>query len=100
MNTMNVLDAMMASNVRQIVYSSTCATYGDQKRMPITESTPQRPVSPYGSSKLASERIIKELVYANTSFSSVILRYFNVIGSDPHGMHVVFCRGGVVELLC
>lgn len=52
--------------------------------MPITESTPQLPVSPYGYSKLMAERAIFDFIAANAEYSAVILRYFNVIGSDPY----------------
>jgi UDP-arabinose 4-epimerase len=86
-NTMHVLEAMRSTGVTRIVYSSTCATYGNPNKMPITENTPQKPVSPYGSSKLVAEQMIKETAASSSdgSFSAVILRYFNVIGSDPLG---------------
>ena len=61
-NTRHVLAGMRAGKVDRIVYSSTCATYGNPRRMPITESTVQHPMSPYGSSKLTSELMIKECV--------------------------------------
>lgn len=85
-NTMHLLYAMNLGNVRSLVYSSTCATYGNAKEQPITENTPQIPVSPYGQSKLTSERMIIEYNAANPDFDAVILRYFNVIGSDPDGI--------------
>jgi UDP-arabinose 4-epimerase len=84
-NTRHVLEAMQTAGVTQIVYSSTCATYGNPTLMPITESTPQNPVSPYGSAKLAAERMIQEYVASNAAVSAIILRYFNVIGADPKG---------------
>lgn len=84
-NTQHVLEGMRAGKVNRLVYSSTCATYGNPDQMPITENTPQRPVSPYGSTKLASEQMIKDFVGANKNFGAVILRYFNVIGADPLG---------------
>jgi UDP-arabinose 4-epimerase len=84
-NTRHVLEGMRAAGVHSIVYSSTCAVYGNPKTMPVTESTPQRPVSPYGSAKLTSEHMIREYTAANPKFAAIILRYFNVIGSDPHG---------------
>jgi UDP-arabinose 4-epimerase len=85
-NTMNLLYAMELGGVKRLVYSSTCATYGNTKEQPITERTPQAPVSPYGQSKLACEKMIIEYEEARTDFSAVILRYFNVIGSDPDGI--------------
>jgi UDP-arabinose 4-epimerase len=85
-NTGNVLEAMSRGGVSKIVYSSTCATYGNAEKMPITESTPQIPVNPYGRSKLLCEEMIKEYAAVNPSFDAVILRYFNVIGADPTGI--------------
>eukprot|EP00036_Acanthoecidae_sp_10tr_P014214 CAMPEP_0206287574 /NCGR_PEP_ID=MMETSP0106_2-20121207/1177_1 /ASSEMBLY_ACC=CAM_ASM_000206 /TAXON_ID=81532 /ORGANISM="Acanthoeca-like sp., Strain 10tr" /LENGTH=424 /DNA_ID=CAMNT_0053718113 /DNA_START=267 /DNA_END=1538 /DNA_ORIENTATION=- len=84
-NTRHVLEAMKASGVKRIVYSSTCATYGNPKTMPIRESTPQKPVSPYGSAKLIAEQMIKWYTYSDEEFGAIILRYFNVIGADPLG---------------
>lgn len=86
-NTANLINAMDGVGIRNIIFSSTCATYGNvpKEKMPITEETPQVPVSPYGSSKLMTERIIIDHVQAHASFSAVILRYFNVIGADPLG---------------
>ncbi len=57
-NTLTLLDAMLAARLRHIVFSSSCATYGTPARLPITEDTPQRPVNPYGESKLICERAI------------------------------------------
>ena len=57
-NTLQLLEVMREFRVSRLVYSSSCATYGNAERMPITESTPQRPVSPYGTSKLQAERLI------------------------------------------
>ena len=84
-NTANLINAMDGAGIRNLIFSSTCATYGNAEKMPITEQTPQIPVSPYGSSKLMTERIILDHVKARTHFSAVILRYFNVIGADPDG---------------
>lgn len=83
-NTMIVLEAMKRHGVKKLIYSSTCATYGEPDAMPITEETPQVPINPYGKAKKMSEDIIKD--YATTTDLAVtILRYFNVIGSDPSG---------------
>jgi UDP-glucose 4-epimerase len=57
-NTLNLLDAMLDHGVRRFVFSSTCATYGNPERVPISESHPQRPVNPYGESKLFIERML------------------------------------------
>ena len=65
-----------------IVFSSTCATYGTPKDVPITENTPQAPINPYGRSKFFIENIIKDLSYSS-GLQSVILRYFNAAGAMP-----------------
>ncbi|XP_019193877.1 PREDICTED: UDP-arabinose 4-epimerase 1-like [Ipomoea nil] len=83
-NTLMLVKAMAAHNVKTLIYSSTCATYGEPEKMPITESTPQAPINPYGKAKKMAEDII--LDFSKTSDMAVmILRYFNVIGSDPEG---------------
>ncbi|KAH9324046.1 hypothetical protein KI387_004224 [Taxus chinensis] len=83
-NTLTLLEAMVANNVNKLIYSSTCATYGEPETMPITEDTPQVPINPYGKAKKMAEEIIRD--YARSSDLGVtILRYFNVIGSDPEG---------------
>ncbi|KAK4484330.1 hypothetical protein RD792_006907 [Penstemon davidsonii] len=83
-NTLLIVKAMAAHNVKTLIYSSTCATYGEPDKMPITEETPQVPINPYGKAKKMSEDIIRD--FSKTSNMAVmILRYFNVIGSDPEG---------------
>lgn len=83
-NTLNLLDTMVARGVARIVFSSTCATYGDPQRIPIDESHPQAPVNPYGESKLFVERILHWYGKAY-DVRSVALRYFNASGADPDG---------------
>ncbi|GKB91976.1 UDP-arabinose 4-epimerase 1-like protein [Tanacetum coccineum] len=83
-NTLVVLEAMAAHNVNTLIYSSTCATYGEPEKMPITEETPQNPINPYGKAKKMSEDIIQDF-HKNSDIAVMILRYFNVIGSDPEG---------------
>src|SRR6266536_3122258 len=58
-NTLNLLDVMVDNDVRDIVFSSTCATYGDPVKVPMDESHPQNPINPYGESKLMVERILR-----------------------------------------
>lgn len=86
-NTLNILEAMEAHNVYNLVYSSTCATYGEPEKMPITEKTPQAPINPYGTAKLLSEKMISSFIQErkHLPYSAAILRYFNVIGADPKG---------------
>jgi len=70
--------------VRDVVFSSTCATYGEPQRVPIAEDHPQNPVNPYGESKLAVEKMMHW--YANAyDFRYAALRYFNAAGADPDG---------------
>ncbi|XP_039127514.1 LOW QUALITY PROTEIN: probable UDP-arabinose 4-epimerase 2 [Dioscorea cayenensis subsp. rotundata] len=83
-NTLIVLEAMAANNVKTLIYSSTCATYGEPEKMPITEKTPQHPINPYGKAKKMAEDIILDFS-KKSDMAVMILRYFNVIGSDPEG---------------
>ena len=84
-NTLTLLDTMLERGVKRIVFSSTCATYGDPVRIPIDESHPQAPVNPYGESKLFVERILHWYGRAY-GLRSVALRYFNASGADPDGV--------------
>jgi UDP-glucose-4-epimerase GalE len=83
-NTLGLLDAMRSAGVRDIVFSSTCATFGDPLRLPIDESHPQNPVNPYGESKLIVERILRWYGGAY-GVRWVVLRYFNAAGADADG---------------
>uniref|UniRef100_M4CME9 NAD(P)-binding domain-containing protein n=1 Tax=Brassica campestris TaxID=3711 RepID=M4CME9_BRACM len=83
-NTLVVLETMAAHGVKTLIYSSTCATYGEPEKMPITEETPQVPINPYGKAKKMAEDIILDFS-KNSNMAVMILRYFNVIGSDPEG---------------
>jgi UDP-glucose 4-epimerase len=78
---LNLLDAMMAADVKRLVFSSTCATFGPPERVPIDEETPQRPINPYGESKLAFEKILKwyDTIHG---LRFVSLRYFNAAGAS------------------
>jgi len=82
--TLNLLDAMLDAGVRDLVFSSTCATYGDPVRVPIDERHPQTPVNPYGESKLAIERVLHWYQRAYP-LRFAALRYFNAAGADPDG---------------
>ena len=79
--TLNLLDTMIKHNVKRIVFSSTCATYGEPTYTPIDEKHPQNPINPYGYSKLAVERIMDDYDKAY-GLKSIRLRYFNVAGAD------------------
>jgi UDP-arabinose 4-epimerase len=82
--TLNLLDAMREAGVATIVFSSTCATYGDPVRVPIDETHPQAPVNPYGESKLMVEKILRWYGSAY-GLKWIALRYFNAAGADPAG---------------
>jgi len=82
--TLTLLEAMRAAEVKNIVFSSTCATYGIPESIPITEEAPQKPINPYGSTKLMVETILRDFNQAY-QLKSVIFRYFNAAGADPLG---------------
>jgi UDP-glucose 4-epimerase len=82
--TVNLLRAMVESDVKTLVFSSTCATYGVPESTPITEEHPQRPINPYGAGKLMVERILHDAGQAH-GLRSVAFRYFNAAGADPSG---------------
>jgi UDP-glucose 4-epimerase len=83
--TLTLLEAMIAASVKNFVFSSTCATYGVAKSVPISEDHPQIPINPYGASKLMVERILSDF---NTAYDlkSVCFRYFNAAGAEPTGL--------------
>lgn len=80
-NTLQLLRVMRKFHCEKIVFSSTCATYGQPDRMPISEDMPQMPLNPYGRSKLMVEQILKDYDSAY-GIRHVILRYFNAAGAD------------------
>jgi UDP-arabinose 4-epimerase len=82
--TLSLLEAMRETRVDKIVFSSTCATYGIPEVVPIRETAPQLPVSPYGETKLAIERALHWYRQAY-GLRSMSLRYFNAAGADPEG---------------
>ena len=82
--TLTLLEAMRDHQVRSLVFSSTCATYGLPSRVPIPEDEPQQPINPYGASKLMVERILADFDVAH-GLKSIALRYFNAAGADPDG---------------
>jgi UDP-glucose 4-epimerase len=81
---LNLLEACAAAGIKNFVFSSTCATYGDQDGVLLTEETPQRPINAYGGSKLAIEAMVRDFGAAH-GMAHVIFRYFNVAGADPEG---------------
>jgi UDP-glucose-4-epimerase GalE len=83
-NTLNLLDQMADRKIRDFVFSSTCATYGEPSKVPISEDHPQRPINPYGESKLMVEKILHWYQGAY-GLRFAALRYFNAAGADPDG---------------
>ncbi|HVS28103.1 MAG TPA: UDP-glucose 4-epimerase GalE [Solirubrobacteraceae bacterium] len=83
--SLNLLEAMRAAGVGRLVFSSTCATYGQPDEVPIAETAPTRPTNPYGASKLAVDQMIGSFCAAH-GLGAISLRYFNVAGaSGPCG---------------
>jgi UDP-arabinose 4-epimerase len=82
--SLSLLKAMLDADCRKLVFSSTCAIYGEPKELPIVETAPRNPVNPYGASKLMVERILSDYARAY-SLESISLRYFNASGADPEG---------------
>ena len=82
--SLSLLEAMRETGVGEIVFSSSCATYGTPDTVPIRETAPQHPVNPYGETKLAIERALHWYGPAY-GIRSVSLRYFNAAGADPDG---------------
>lgn len=81
----NLLNQMLESNIKYFVFSSTAATFGEPVEETISETHPQKPINPYGMSKLMVEHILKDFEKAY-NLKSVILRYFNAAGADIEGM--------------
>lgn len=83
-NTLTLVKTMLEADVKNLVFSSTCATYGVPSQAPIPEDEPQNPINPYGMSKLMVERILQDINHAH-ELRSVCFRYFNAAGADPEG---------------
>lgn len=82
--TLSLLEALRDHGINQFIFSSTCATYGIPNQRTIKENHPQRPINPYGASKLMIERILQDFDTAH-QLRSISLRYFNAAGADPEG---------------
>lgn len=85
LGALNLLDSMRAYHIDRLIFSSTCATYGEAEKMPLKESDPQNPVSVYGKTKLAIEHMIQSYHKAY-DLRYVTLRYFNASGADESGL--------------
>lgn len=84
LGSLNLIEAAAAAGVDKFVFSSTCATYGDQDNVVLDETSQQRPINAYGASKRAVEDILTDFERAH-GMQHVIFRYFNVAGADPDG---------------
>lgn len=82
--TLSMLNACRQAGVNKLIFSSSCATYGVPDHLPITETTPQSPINPYGRTKLIGEQMTMDFSAAH-GMRHVILRYFNAAGADPDG---------------
>ena len=89
--TKTLLDAMRRHDIRQLVFSSTAATYGFHAEMPLVEESAQQPATPYGTTKLACESIIREYSRAY-GIGYALMRYFNASGADEDGEHGEYRR--------
>lgn len=83
--TLTLLEAARDHGIGRFIFSSTCATYGVPETVPIVEATPQRPINPYGASKLMVERMLEDFGAAH-GLGWIALRYFNAAGADPANM--------------
>jgi len=83
-DTICLLSEMVEAEIKNIVFSSSCAVYGEPEEIPITENHPKNPVNPYGWTKYMVEQVLNDFKYAY-GVESVSLRYFNAAGADPDG---------------
>jgi UDP-glucose-4-epimerase GalE len=83
--SIGLLDGLSRAGVTRLIFSSTCATYGEPQRVPIDETHPQQPINAYGETKLAVERALPHFETAY-GLRSIALRYFNAAGADPDGL--------------
>jgi UDP-glucose 4-epimerase len=91
-NSRTLIEAAVAGGVRQFIFSSTAAVYGNPAKVPVTEDAPLAPMSPYGRSKMMTEMMLRDAGAAH-DLRHVILRYFNVAGADPKGRTGQSTRG-------
>jgi UDP-glucose 4-epimerase len=83
-NTRALIESLITTGVRHMIFSSTAATYGIPESSPVREDMPTLPINPYGTSKLMTEMMLRDVAVAH-DFNYCALRYFNVAGADPKG---------------
>ena len=81
----SLVKVMRRHDVRDLVFSSSCTVYGEPDRVPITEDSPLRAMSPYGGTKLYIEQMLREVADAEPGWRTILLRYFNPVGAHPSG---------------
>ena len=97
MTTRSLLNAAVRCGVARFIFSSTAAVYGNPDQVPVPETAPTRPLSPYGTSKLMTEIMLHDVATAH-GMNYVVLRYFNVAGADPQA-RVGLATVGATHLL-
>jgi UDP-glucose 4-epimerase len=97
MTTRNLLNTAVKCGVGRFIFSSTAAVYGNPDQVPVPETAPTRPLSPYGTSKLMTEIMLHDVATAH-GMKYVVLRYFNVAGADPQA-RVGLATVGATHLL-
>ena len=84
--TVRLLEAMQASDVRQLVFSSSATVYGDPQHLPLTETHPLSTTNPYGQTKLVIEEMLRDMHRSDAAWRIAILRYFNPVGAHHSGL--------------
>jgi len=84
--TLNLLQAMQASNVKYLVFSSSATVYGNPAQVPVAEDAPLSASNPYGRSKLVIEQMLSDMANSGSGLKPAILRYFNPVGAHPSGL--------------
>lgn len=84
-NTLGLIETCVENKIERLIFSSTAAVYGIASGDPISEKAPLAPINPYGTSKMMSELVLRDISTAVPGFRAVSLRYFNAAGADPEG---------------
>ncbi len=84
-NTLNLLEVVKELGIPYFIFSSSAAVYGIPEEVPVKETTPLKPINPYGYTKVVDEKMLEDMTFAYPHFHYVALRYFNVAGADPEG---------------